>query len=81
MFINLKKEFKRTKSRKLKKQDYKRSNKQISSNIFAFNLFVYFTQRQKIFLNRKILKNTLLLENGSLFSLKNWIYYFYKNNY
>lgn len=72
MFTKLKKELVRSNNRKLKKQNSRKFFiKQINLKEFKFSFFVYFLQKQKIFINRKILKNVLITENGSFFSLMN----------
>ena len=82
MFTKLKKELVRSNNRKLKKQNSRKFFiKQINLKEFKFSFFVYFLQKQKIFINRKILKNVLITENGSFFSLMNWIWFFHNKKY
>lgn len=72
MFTKLKKELVCSNNRKLKKQNIRKNFiKQINLKFFKSNFLVYFLHKHKIFINRKILSNILIAENGSAFSLEN----------
>lgn len=65
MFLNLKKEIKRTQSRKTKK-----AIKKVQSNFMHFNLFKYFEKKQKLNLNLNLMKFLLISEKATFFSLE-----------
>ena len=72
MFLKLKKEFKRTKSRKYKKKFFQKIFiNQVKANNLTVKFLFYFIKSQKIFIDRRNLRNILIMENGCLFSLRN----------
>lgn len=72
MFFNLKKDFIKSKNRKIKKRNFRKNFiKQINSKFVILNILKYFLKKNKIFVNYKILKELLVFEKGSYFSLQN----------
>nr|YP_009511889.1 ribosomal protein L20 [Gracilariopsis longissima]AXI97816.1 ribosomal protein L20 [Gracilariopsis longissima] len=69
----MKKEIYRTKSRKHKKREFYKQNKNhikiLSGNYSLFNFFV---KKENIKLNKKILSELFITEVGSIFSLMHW---------
>ena len=72
MFLKFKKEFVKSKYRKIKKRNSRKIFiKQINSKFIIVNFLKYFLKKNKIFINYKILKELLIFEKGSYFSLQN----------
>ncbi len=79
----IKKEFFKTKSRKLKKRTTKQKFiTQINlMNKFKYNFFIYFITKNRLLLNRKILIQLLIEEQYINYSFKIWTNLYYKNLY
>jgi len=79
----IKKEFFRTKSRKLKKRTTKQKFiTQINlMNKFKYNFFIYFITKNRLLLNRKILIQLLIEEQYINYSFRIWTNLYYKNLY
>lgn len=76
-------EYLRTKSRKLKKRILRKNFiKQINfNNYFKYNLLTYFIRKEDFFINKKILSYLLFTEKGISFSIKKLITDFYSKIY
>ena len=82
MFLKLKKELISSKNKKLKKRNLRKiSIKQSNMSYLKFGVLNYFLKKQNIFINNKMLRNILITENGTISSLKNWVWFFYTKKY
>lgn len=69
-------------SRKLKKRTFRKILiNRINSINLTYNLLVYFLVKEKIFINRKVITTFLITENGTTFSLYQWVSSFYNKIY
>nr|YP_009490431.1 ribosomal protein L20 [Gracilaria tenuistipitata]AWH62575.1 ribosomal protein L20 [Gracilaria tenuistipitata] len=74
----MKKEFLKTKSRKIKKRIFRKKNiNHIHVLMPKYNLFNFFIHTENILLNKKILTELISTETGSIFGLIQWNFRFY----
>ena len=78
-FKTIKKEIKKTISRRKKKVFI--INVNLNTLNQRYNLLIFFFRHYNLKLNRKLIKNLIKEELGFFHSLNNWVYLYYKKIY